>query len=643
MQKYQTLKQYFGYEAFREGQEELINHILSGKDTLGIMPTGAGKSICYQVPALLFPGITLIVSPLISLMNDQVRALKEAGVAAAYLNSSLTVNQFYKALDLAKRGAYKIIYVAPERLLTDAFLSFATQVDISMVTVDEAHCISQWGQDFRPSYLKITEFIELLPKRPVVSAFTATATKAVKEDIVAMLQMERPMVLVTGFDRKNLYYEVRHPKNKLDSLFSYLEEHEGESGIIYCATRKKVEEVCDALLANGYAATKYHAGLAESERSRNQEDFLYDVTPVMVATNAFGMGIDKSNVRFVVHYNMPKNLESYYQEAGRAGRDGEDAECILLYHGQDVVINQMLINQSTKQSELDYATALKVKEQDEKRLKKMAYYCLTKDCLREYVLQYFGERSEHYCGNCGNCIKEYEEVDVSETVRILLGCIKESGSRYGMTTIIDVVRGADSKRVERGGLKYNSFYGVLKKETAGQLRAILNMLILDKYLISTEGSYPVLQMARLGELFLQDLDGYITMNLAKEEYEPKANYVQPKKPSKRSSRGTKQTAVRGRKRNSTSGASVKRKTSGTILSEQEQDLFEQLRKLRLQLARKQGVPPYIIFSDKTLKDMCVKQPTTREELLKVSGVGEVKLEKYGEEFLQEIRDGYHLG
>lgn len=640
MQKYQTLKQYFGYEAFREGQEELIDHILSGKDTLGIMPTGAGKSICYQVPALLFPGITLIVSPLISLMNDQVRALKEAGVAAAYLNSSLTVNQFYKALDLAKRGAYKIIYVAPERLLTDAFLSFATQVDISMVTVDEAHCISQWGQDFRPSYLKIVEFIEQLPKRPVVSAFTATATKAVKEDIVAMLQMKQPLVLVTGFDRKNLYYEVRHPKNKLDSLFSYLEEHEGESGIIYCATRKKVEEVCTALLANGYAATKYHAGLTESERSRNQEDFLYDVTPVMVATNAFGMGIDKSNVRFVVHYNMPKNLESYYQEAGRAGRDGEDAECILLYHGQDVVINQMLINQSMKQSELDYATALKVKEQDEKRLKKMAYYCLTKDCLREYVLQYFGERSEHYCGNCGNCIKEYEEVDVSETVRILLGCIKESGSRYGMTTIIDVVRGAESKRVERGGLKYNSFYGALKKETAGQLRAILNMLILDNYLMLTEGSYPVLQMARLGELFLQDLDGYITMKLAKEEYEPKANYVQPEKPSKRSSKGTKQATVKDKKR---SGTSAKRKTSGTILSEKEQAMFEQLRRLRLQLARKQGVPPYIIFSDKTLKDMCVKQPTTSGELLKVSGVGEVKLEKYGEEFLQEIRSSHHLG
>ena len=303
----------------------------------------------------------------------------------------------------------------------------------------------------------------------------------------------------------------------------------------------------------------------------------------------------------------------------------------------------MLINQSMKQSELDYATALKVKEQDEKRLKKMAYYCLTKDCLREYVLQYFGERSEHYCGNCGNCIKEYEEVDVSETVRILLGCIKESGSRYGMTTIIDVVRGAESKRVERGGLKYNSFYGVLKKETAGQLRAILNMLVLDNYLISTEGSYPVLQMARLGELFLQDLDGYITMKLAKEEYEPKANYIQPKKPSKRSGKGSKQAAVKGRKRNSASGASTKRKTSGTVLSEQEQTLFEQLRKLRLQLARKQGVPPYIIFSDKTLKDMCVKQPTTREELLEVSGVGEVKLEKYGEEFLQEIRDGYHLG
>ena len=331
MDKYQVLKKYFGYDAFREGQNFLIDAILEGQDTFGIMPTGAGKSLCYQIPALMMPGITLVVSPLISLMKDQVGSLNQAGIHAAYFNSSLTAAQYRKALELAKQGQYKIIYVAPERLLLEEFLDFAMEVDISMVTVDEAHCVSQWGQDFRPSYLKITEFIHRLPRRPVVSAFTATATSEVKEDIIAALDLQNPQMITTGFDRKNLFYKVSTAKDKFGEVMSYLTDHPTESGIIYCLTRKTVEEVCEKLNRNGIAATRYHAGLSDGERRKNQDDFLYDISPVMVATNAFGMGIDKSNVRFVIHYNMPKNIESYYQEAGRAGRDGEEANCILLY------------------------------------------------------------------------------------------------------------------------------------------------------------------------------------------------------------------------------------------------------------------------------------------------------------------------
>ena len=374
MDKYQVLKKYFGYDSFREGQEKLIDGLLTGRDVFGIMPTGAGKSLCYQIPALMFPGITLVISPLISLMKDQVAALNQAGVYAAYLNSSLTQGQYFKALDFARKGKYKIIYVAPERLLTESFLDFAIHADISFISVDEVHCVSQWGQDFRPSYLKIVEFIDRLPRRPVVGAFTATATQPVREDVTRILQLRNPRIVTTGFDRSNLYFEVRTAKDKMEQVLRLLQEHEGESGIIYCITRKLVEEVYENLKARGIAVTKYHAGLSDEERRTNQDDFIYDRCSLMVATNAFGMGIDKPDVRFVIHYNMPKNMESYYQEAGRAGRDGEPSSCILLYSGQDVRTNQFFIENNRENEELSETELEEVIAKDRERLKKMTYY-----------------------------------------------------------------------------------------------------------------------------------------------------------------------------------------------------------------------------------------------------------------------------
>ncbi|MDE6739835.1 MAG: RecQ family ATP-dependent DNA helicase, partial [Lachnospiraceae bacterium] len=422
MDKLNTLKKYFGYSAFREGQEVLIDNILQGRDVLGIMPTGAGKSICYQIPALLLSGITLVISPLISLMKDQVHALNQAGIHAAYINSSLNESQISKALRLAVAGQYKIIYVAPERLETYEFMQFARQAEISMVTVDEAHCISQWGQDFRPSYLKIVQFIRKLEKRPVISAFTATATENVKEDIVCVLGLNDPYVLVTGFDRKNLYFAVETPAGKDKYVLKYIGEHEAESGIIYCATRKNVDTLYDKLRAEGIAVTKYHAGLSGEERRQNQEDFIYDKSPVMIATNAFGMGIDKSNVRYVIHYNMPQSPENYYQEAGRAGRDGERAECILLYSAQDVMINRFLLENKEQKGEYTREEMEAIAERDEERLRMMIYYCLTTDCLREYILRYFGEHGAGHCGNCRNCLREYEQIDVTEAaVKIITG------------------------------------------------------------------------------------------------------------------------------------------------------------------------------------------------------------------------------
>lgn len=409
MDKYKILYTYFGYQTFREGQEKIVDAVLMGKDALAIMPTGAGKSLCFQVPAMVMEGITLVISPLVSLMKDQVTALVASGVPAAFLNSSLTERQYMKALDFAAKGKYKIIYVAPERLLTKRFQSFIQKVHITMVAVDEAHCVSQWGQDFRPSYLDITEFVDGLKERPIISAFTATATAKVKKDIVRLLRLSEPVQVVTGFDRKNLYYEVRKKQSKKKELLDIVKRHRNESGIVYCTTRKKVEEVCELLNEEGFRATRYHAGLDTQERKENQERFIFDKANIMVATNAFGMGIDKSDVRFVVHFNMPKDIESYYQEAGRAGRDGEVAQCILLYSSRDVATNKFLIENSRQNStaDLDEKIRGQMLAEDLRRLEQMSFYCQTTECLRTYVLRYFGEPREEGCGNCGNCFAKF--------------------------------------------------------------------------------------------------------------------------------------------------------------------------------------------------------------------------------------------
>ena len=463
MNQYEILKHYFGYDTFRDGQEKLIHAILEGRDVLGIMPTGAGKSLCYQIPALMMGGITLVISPLISLMKDQVSNLNQAGILAAYLNSSLTPGQYRKVLELARGGRYPIIYVAPERLVTEDFLQFALdpQVNISMVAVDEAHCVSQWGQDFRTSYLKIVDFIKRLPKRPVVSAFTATATAEVRDDIIDILMLQEPEVLTTGFDRTNLYFGVQTPKDRYQALVELLEQHKAESGIVYCLTRKIVEEVCEKLIKEGFSVTRYHAGLSDAERKHNQEEFIYDNVRIMVATNAFGMGIDKSNVRFVIHYNMPKNMESYYQEAGRAGRDGEPAECILLYGGQDVITNQFFIDHNQDNDALDPMTRQLVMERDRERLRKMTFYCFTHECLRDYILRYFGEYGSNYCGNCSNCLTQFENTDVTEMAKALLSCIESSRQRYGAAVIIDTVHGANTAKIRGYRMNENPEYGSL--------------------------------------------------------------------------------------------------------------------------------------------------------------------------------------
>ena len=609
MDKYEILRKYFGYDTFRNAQETLIDNILEGKDTLGIMPTGAGKSLCYQIPALLMDGITLVISPLISLMKDQVGSLNQAGIHAAFLNSSLTVNQYYKALSFAKQGRYPIIYVAPERLVTDEFLDFALNSNIVMVAVDEAHCVSQWGQDFRPSYLKIVEFIQRLPKRPIVSAFTATATKEVRDDIIDILELQSPMVITTGFDRRNLYFGVMTVKDRYSAIKNYLEIHNSDSGIIYCLTRKQVEEVCERLIKDGFLATRYHAGLSDEERRKNQDDFIYDRIPIMISTSAFGMGIDKSNVRFVLHYGMPKNIESYYQEAGRAGRDGEPAECILYYSSRDVITNQLFIDNNQDNIELDEVTRAIVKERDRERLKKMTFYCFTNECLRDYILKYFGEYGSNYCGNCSICLTQFEQVDVTEIARALISCVETSRQRYGTTVIIDTVHGANTAKIKSYRMNENPYYSVLSKVPTYRIRQVLNYLQLEEYLFITSDDYAVVKLG----VKAKEIDNkQIIMKLAKD-----------------SDRETKEVKYKSKK----SKADILGKEQFT---KNEESLFEKLRGLRTEIAREEKVPPYIVFSDKTLTHMCIVKPKSKQEMLKVSGVGEFKFEKYGERFLNCI-------
>lgn len=613
MGKNEILKKYFGYDTFREGQEILIDAILEGRDVLGIMPTGAGKSICYQVPALLLPGITVVISPLISLMKDQVKSLNEAGIHAAYINSSLTENQIKKALLLAQEGRYKIIYVAPERLETYEFQIFAHTTKISMVTVDEAHCISQWGQDFRPSYLKIMDFVRGLQQRPIVSAFTATATETVKEDMLCVLDLQNPQILVTGFDRKNLYFGVERTKKKDGYILHYLKEHSTDSGIIYCATRKNVDKIYEMIQNEGLPVTRYHAGLNNEERQNNQEDFIYDRKPIIVATNAFGMGIDKSNVRYVLHYNMPQSLENYYQEAGRAGRDGENSECILLYSPQDVVINRFLMDSREQTSDYTYEEQENIRERDEKRLQSMINYCTTSHCLREYILQYFGEHQALECENCSNCLGEFDEIDVTDTARWVISCVLELRERYGVNVIAGTLAGAKRAKLrDINATKANS-YGKLSDMHEEEIKRLIRFMQTEHYITVTEDKYAIVKAgSNIKEALKEDTRVLMKVPKQNEEYD----YAKP-----------------GKKR--------KMHTSD-ILTTKGLELFERLREVRSDLARKESVPPYIIFSDKTLTDMCIKAPTNKEEMLTVSGVGENKYEKYGEEFLNAI-DAFDKG
>lgn len=602
----ETLKTYFGYDTFREGQEKIVEAILTNRDVLAIMPTGAGKSICYQIPALILPGITLVISPLISLMQDQVKALNDAGIHAAFINSSLTENQISKALYLAASGRYKIIYVAPERLENYEFLEFARNVEISMVTVDEAHCISQWGQDFRPSYLKIVEFIKNLPKRPIVSAFTATATEEVKNDILCTLSLADPEVVITGFDRKNLYYSVENIRRKDEFIMEYIEKHPTESGIIYCATRKNVDNLFELLFKRGVPVTRYHAGLTNETRKKNQDDFIYDRTPVIIATNAFGMGIDKSNVRYVIHYNMPQSMENYYQEAGRAGRDGENSQCILLFSLQDVMIDRMLLDNKDF-SDVDEEDEYLIRQRDIRRLQTMEGYCKTTGCLRNYILEYFGEKTSGPCDNCGNCHREYHEVDMTAEAKWVVNCVAETRGRYGLTIVLGTLMGAKRARLRELRTEQYKSYGALSGHSEAELRTLISQMTEMGYLYQTQEKYSVLKLGNITPL--KDANTRVIMRTYEEKEPDKKKKIQK--------------AVR--------------KRSTDALTSAGYDLFEVLRKLRLEIAKEESMPPYIIFSDKTLIDMCVKKPSDEEEMLNVSGVGANKLKKYGQRFLEEIQ------
>lgn len=594
--KLSVLKDYFGHDSFRDGQEQIVDALLDGRDALCIMPTGAGKSMCYQIPALLFDGVTIVVSPLISLMKDQVGSLVQSGVPAAYINSSLSYPQFLRVLSNVEHGKYKIIYVAPERLLTDGFLDTCKKIKISMVAVDEAHCVSQWGQDFRPSYLKIISFVESLANRPIVGAFTATATNDVKEDIKKILRLENPFEITTGFDRPNLFFGVIKSSSKDEKLIDLIRERGDRSGIVYCATRKNVESVCELLCDNGFSAARYHAGLDEYERRKNQEDFVFDRKNIMVATNAFGMGIDKSNVTYVIHYNMPKNIESYYQEAGRAGRDGGEADCILLYSPKDVRLNRFMIENYEGNDELTIEENEQIRERDFERLKYMTFYSTTNDCLRGFILRYFGGEKKAYCGKCSNCLSVHKLVDVTIDAQKIMSCIARTGQRYGKTVICDVLKGSKSEKILKAELNNQSTYGIMKEVTARHIFGTIDFLAEKEY-ISADNETEVLKLLPKSRDVLFGRERLVMKKVENSEKVVKTH--RPEVPVN-------------------------------------SDLLDALKALRKGIASKKSVPAYVIFTDATLIDMCKKCPETPDEMLEVSGVGRTKLEKFGKQFLEEI-------
>ena len=601
------LKSVYGYGAFREGQEDVIGAILDGRDVLGVMPTGAGKSLCYQIPALAMEGCAIVISPLISLMKDQVNALTQAGVPAAFLNSSLSERQTAAALSNARGGKYKIIYVAPERLLTGRFLSLAAEMNLSMIAVDEAHCISQWGQDFRPAYLDIPEFIRRLPARPRLCAFTATATERVRADIRRLIGLREPLELVTGFDRPNLYYRVLRPANKREALTELLNGYRGMSGIIYCATRKQVEEICDSLKRDGFRAARYHAGLSDDERRRNQDAFAMDDSGVMVATNAFGMGIDKSDVRFVIHYNMPKDIESYYQEAGRAGRDGERADCVLLYSAQDMITQSFFIDHMGEESNLSPEDAAKLREQARARLIAMQGYCRTDGCLRAYILRYFGEKTAGKCDRCGNCARPAAQIDVTPVALNIVKCVSECGQRFGVSVVAAVLAGSREERLLQYRLDRLNSYGALSQYERASISQLIDRMVEKGFLKRVGDEYPIL---KLGANARALVDGSMRM---KDYSLPAVKGETAKK--RRAARATKREAE---------------------VTTESEALFQALRKLRTKIAEEKHVPPYVVLTDAALRDMSAKRPHSREDMLLVSGVGEAKMKAYGERFLQEI-------
>ena len=602
LDKIKVLKQYFGHSSFRVGQEQVVDAILQGRDALCVMPTGAGKSVCYQVPALIFRGITVVVSPLISLMKDQVNALTQNGIQAAYLNSSLTSAQYVKVIGNIRRGIYKIVYVAPERLSVPDFLNACMDIKVDLLAIDEAHCISQWGQDFRPSYLKIADFIDALGYRPTVAAFTATATAEVKDDIEYSLKLKSPFRMTTGFDRPNLKFEVIRPKNKYGALIEILKRHADDSGIIYCSTRKTVEEVGNKLNEDGFSATVYHAGLEDEVRKQNQEDFVYDRRNIMVATNAFGMGIDKSNVSYVIHYNMPQDIESYYQEAGRAGRDGSSAECVLLYSPKDVQTNQFLIERSEPNPELTFEQQQVLKARDYDRLKQMTFYSTANTCLRNFMLEYFGEKASNYCGNCSNCLTQFTEVDITVESQKILSCIKRTGERFGKKMICDILRGSKNEKLIRWGLDQQTTYGLMAEYKEPQVREMIDHLEFEGYIEARGTEYPILVLTAQSHDILFG-EKAIVMKQAK-----------PKEPS------------------------VRKAKKGRVIESVDRKLFAELKALRRVIADEKNVPAYIVFSDATLVDMCKKHPTTLREMLEVSGVGGIKLNQYGSRFLQVLKN-----
>ena len=595
MDKYSVLKQYFGHDAFRPGQESLVDAALSGRDVLGIMPTGGGKSLCYQVPALLLPGVTLVISPLISLMKDQVAALEAAGISAAFLNSSQDLEESRRVWSVLRRGGCRLLYVAPERLENQRFQELMGSLDIPLVAVDEAHCISQWGQDFRPSYLRIAAFVASLPRRPVLAAFTATATARVQGDIAVRLGLENPERVVTGFDRPNLFFDVQRPgRKKLPALLALLDQRRGKSGVIYCATRSAVERVCQELEVHGFSVTRYHAGLSEEERRSNQDGFQFDRRQIMVATNAFGMGIDKSNVSFVIHYNMPKNLESYYQEAGRAGRDGEAADCILLYSDGDVATARALLSrgQEGQPDSLEMG-----------RLRTMVDYCKGGGCLRGRILDYFGQSHPERCENCGSCRGVYTESDITVPAQMILSCIKRVRDRLGYyvgaALIVQILRGGGSRRIKELGLDQLSTYGLMREVPQERVRAYLDCLEAQGY-VYTDPEHATLRPG--GQAGAVLFHGERVAMVTRVEQEP--------------------------------APAARQKLAASLPADE--GLLAVLKAERTRLARREDVPPYITFSNAALTDMAAKAPKTMEEFLEVSGVGQVKAQRYGAEFLAVI-------